>query len=333
MDVLKKYIGFESLENKTILITGASGRLGKLLVDFLSEYAKPRKIIAGIYNNQPNNIANLWDEKVEVRICNLKDSVEIIRLLDKVDIVFHLAALTNAGVSKDNPTDYYAVNSFGTLNLLEACKINRVSKCIYVSTSHVYGIPHEFPVSEMHHVNPLSIYASSKFAGEIIAASYAQNFGIQVFIARISNIYGEGFGDNTAIGLAVKQALEKKVIQLKNYEVSRDFIYTADVIEALVKISCLDDCNETTEVFNVATGVTLSLRVIANTMVDIFTKMNLGDLVVSENKELITDPIPEFSIDSRKLMKRCGWSPRISIKDGLQIIIENEIRRKNNVDK
>lgn len=319
---------YKALSDKTVFITGASGRLGKLLIPFLSKHTQVKIIIAGVHGDDEAFKDNINVKVIALDIMNFE---ELTANLIGVDIVFHLAALTNAGASKDSPMQYFDVNAFGTMKLMEACRIQKVSKLIYVSTSHVYGVSVVLPVSEQHPIQPLSIYASSKYAGEVIASSYARSYNMHISIARLANIYGSGFGKDTAIGLAVHQAVEKQRIELRNYDVSRDFIYITDVIEALVNMSCIENDLVNTEVLNVSSGIAVSLRQIVGLIVDLGHELGLGSIKIVENTEKIIDPIPEFTIDNTKLKMISGWTPRISIKEGLRLMIENELRRINHV--
>ena len=107
------------------------------------------------------------------------------------------------------------------------------SKFIYISTSHVYGIPKTLPIKEDHPLNPTSVYASSKLAGEIITQSYGNNYGINTSILRIFSVYGDDSPSYLVTSKIISQLFTKNKISIGNVYPKRDFIYIDDVGSAI----------------------------------------------------------------------------------------------------
>lgn len=314
------------LKDKIVFVTGATGRLGRVLVDFLINTAQVKKVIAFIGKNHQQCFIN---DKIKIVIGDVLNRDSLVKEMGNVDIVFHLAALTNATLSKQEPLKYFKVNGMGTMNVLDACRVMGVKKMIYVSTSHVYGITENIPVDEGHLASPLSIYAASKYIGEITSLAYRRAFELDLLVARIPNIYGPGFGKDTAIGLAIQQLVDERCISLKNYDVIRDFIFIYDVVEALVRLSTNFQKNDGNCIINISSGVGISLRQIVKLLAEIGKEMGLGKVKILENEKEVVDVIPSFVLDNSLLIANTGWKPKTSIEKGLRISLQHELKKRS----
>lgn len=166
---------------------------------------------------------NLWK--------NISDSFEI-------DIVIHLAAQAGVRYSLKNPKAYIASNVEGFLNVLEYCRIKGVKKLIYASSSSVYGLGSKQPFSENENCDkPISLYAATKRANELMAFSYHHLFGINSIGLRFFTVYGPWGRPDMAPFLFTKAAFDKTKISVYNMgNQKRDFTYIDDIIDGVLSV-------------------------------------------------------------------------------------------------
>lgn len=171
---------------------------------------------------------------------NIEDTntIEILFNKEKFEYVIHLAAQVGVRYSVVNPHTYIDNNIKGFLNLLEACRHHPVKHLIYASSSSVYGANDKMPFSENDNVDhPVSLYAATKKANELMAHSYSHLFNIPTTGLRFFTVYGPWGRPDMAPILFVKAILEEKTIQVfNNGNMLRDFTYIDDIVEGIYKI-------------------------------------------------------------------------------------------------
>ncbi len=171
---------------------------------------------------------------------NLEDKKNIMALFEEqeFDAVCNLAAQAGVRYSLINPNAYVDSNIVGFINILEACKHNGVRNLSYASSSSVYGLNESLPFSTEDSVDhPISLYAASKKANELMAHTYSHLYGISTTGLRFFTVYGPWGRPDMALFLFVKAALEDKTINVFNDgEMLRDFTYIDDIIEGVVRV-------------------------------------------------------------------------------------------------
>lgn len=232
----------------TILITGSAGFIGfHLCKRLLNDGEK----VIGL-----DNINDYYDQslkKARTKILNeFKDSYTFIKenLEDKhaienlfskykPEIVVNLAAQAGVRYSLKNPHSYVNSNLVGFLNILEGCRHHKVNHLIYASSSSVYGGNKNIPFSESHRVDhPISLYAASKKANELMAHSYSHLFNIPTTGLRFFTVYGPWGRPDMALFLFTKAMLDNEPIKVFNQgKMSRDFTYIDDIIESIVRLT------------------------------------------------------------------------------------------------
>ena len=236
------------LKNKNILITGAAGFIGAALVErFLKDQVK----IIGIdnFNDYYNpllkqkRVENI-EQKDKKKLCkifniNLKDKTNLNQIFEdyKPDIVVNLAAQAGVRYSLKNPDTYIESNLLGFLNILEGCRNFNVEHLIYASSSSVYGGNKIMPFSEDHGVDhPLSLYAATKKSNEMLAHSYSHLFEIPSTGLRFFTVYGPFGRPDMAPMIFADSILNRKPINIfNNGQMSRDFTFISDIVEAIYK--------------------------------------------------------------------------------------------------
>ena len=153
----------------------------------------------------------------------------------RFDAVLHLAAQAGVRYSLENPMAYVSANVAGFLNILEGCRKAKSPHLCYASSSSVYGANSELPFREEHRVDrPVSLYAATKRANEMMAQSYAESFGLACTGLRFFTVYGPWGRPDMALFIFTRAILEGRPIQVFNGgDMLRDFTYVDDVVEAV----------------------------------------------------------------------------------------------------
>ena len=244
---------------KKVLVTGAEGFIGSHLVEKL--LSKKYNVKALVFYNSYSDIG--WLKNINKRK-NLKiifgdlTSFDMIKNITKnCDKIFHLGAQISIPYSYVTPEAFLNNNVKGTLNILEASKINKVKKVVITSTSEVYGSAIYTPIDESHPLNAQSPYSASKIAADKFAESYAASFNVPLVIARPFNNFGPRQSTRAIIPTIIRQLLSSNKITLGNINASRDFTYVEDTADALINLSLSKFQNA--EVFNICNGRTVKV--------------------------------------------------------------------------
>jgi len=286
------------MAHKKVLVTGAGGFLGKPLVKTL---ARNMELIPLYHGPQTNLLSR-----------------EYVDMLQKADVVIHLAGKSFVPESWKDPHTVFNTNFNTTLNMLEYARNNDVEQFIFPS-SYLYGNPDYLPIDEKHPVKILNPYARSKYICEELCRSYAEEYGLSVIIFRIFNIYGPGQPGHWLIPTILSQ-LPSGTVTLNDTEPKRDYIYISDVISAFV---CALDYRKTRfEIFNLGSGMSYSVQEI----VDAAQKAAGTRCAVVNKAERRKNEIMNTIADISKASSLLGWKPAISLEYGLKEIWEQTIR-------
>lgn len=233
---------------KTYFITGVSGFIGSNLAKRLLEEEKDIKIV-GL-----DNMNNYYDVKIkEYRLekllknanfifikGNLEDKELINRTFEKYkpEVVVNLAAQAGVRWSITNPDAYIESNVIGFYNILEACRHNPVKHLVYASSSSVYGSNKKVPYSTEDKVdNPVSLYAATKKANELLAHSYSKLYNIPSTGLRFFTVYGPAGRPDMAYFGFTNKLIKRETIEIFNYgNCKRDFTYIDDIVEGICRV-------------------------------------------------------------------------------------------------
>ena len=267
----------------------------------------------------------------EVEICDLEtditdlDSISA-RIEDvQPDAIYHLAALAHVGDSWLDPSKVLTVNVVGTGNVLAAARRHVPDATVLtISSAEVYGIvtPDELPLSETSQVRPASPYAASKAAAEQVALQAARGFGQRVLVARPFNHVGPGQAPAFAVPALAKrivdaQAAGATTLTVGTLTTRRDF---TDVRDVVVAYRLLVEKGAAGEVYNVASGVDVSIAEIAESLLTLAG----ADLEFVEDPALIRPvDVPVLRGDAGRLREATGWSPRIPLEATLADVLES----------
>ena len=237
-----------NLSKKQILVTGAAGFIGSEIVkrllseevevigiDNMNNYYNPLLKEKRIEEIEKFNQNNLW-HFYKINLENTEKVEEIFKK-HKPNIVINLAAQAGVRFSIENPMSYIQSNLVGFLNILQGCRDSKVGHLIYASSSSVYGGNKIIPFNESNSVDhPVSLYAATKKSNEVLAHSYSHLFQIPMTGLRFFTVYGPmGRPDMAPMIFADAMLRGEPINVFNNGEMSRDFTYINDVIDAIYR--------------------------------------------------------------------------------------------------
>ena len=313
-----------NLTNQKVLVTGSDGFIGSHLVEALLE--EGCQVKAFVYYNSFNSwgwLDTLSIEKqkaIEIFAGDVRDPNGVRQAVKGVDVVFHLAALIGIPFSYHSPDSYVDTNIKGTLNILQACRDYDIQRVIITSTSEVYGTAQYAPIDEKHPLQGQSPYSASKIGADKIAESFYRSFGTPVVIARPFNTYGPRQSARAVIPTIITQLLSgKEEIHLGSLHPTRDLNYVSDTCKGFIALAECDDAIG--KEVNIGSGQEISIGDLAN---KIISMVNPDARVISEDsrKRPENSEVERLLCDNTLIKNLTGWSPKVSIKEGLINTIE-----------
>ncbi len=303
------------LNEKNIAITGGAGFIGSHIAESLYE-KNDIKVIDNLYTGLKSNINHLLG-KIKFSDISITDKEKIIGELKGVDIVFHEGANVRIPDSVKDPQFDATVNILGTLNVLEAARINDVKTVLFAASTSVYGDPVELPITEEHPVNPKSPYAVGKRACEEYMRIYNELYGINTICLRYFNVYGpHQRPDSPYSGVisifADRLKKNKELVIYGDGNQSRDFVNVKDVIQANI----LAAESGKSGIYNVGSGTETTL----NDLVKIMGEILKTEPKIIYEKERQGD-VRRSLADLTKIRNELSFEPKIKLKEGLKELL------------
>lgn len=319
-----------------ILITGAAGFIG---FNLSKKLLKLDYKVIGI-----DNLNNYYDVSLkENRLKEIKDDSFSLHKVDlenreainsvfetvKPEIVINLAAQAGVRYSLDNPHAYIDSNIVGFMNILEACRHNQVEQLIYASSSSVYGANTSLPFSTSDNIDhPLSLYAATKKANELMAHTYSSLYGIPTTGLRFFTVYGPWGRPDMALFKFTKNIIEGKPIDVyNNGDMMRDFTFVDDIVEAisrLVKKKAMPNPEWSGEnpdpsssyapykVYNIGNNSPVSLMEFIEAIEE-----KIGKKAIKNYMPLQAGDVPATYANVEDLYRDIDFRPQTSIKNGV----------------
>ena len=318
-------MGYENLkfkDNALFLVTGGAGFIGSNLCEAILKLGYRVRCLDDLSTGKQANVDMLLDNpNYEFIKGDIKDMDTCLKATEGVDYVLNEAAWGSVPRSIDKPVFYCANNIQGTVNMMEASRINGVKTFVYASSSSVYGDEPNLPKTEGREGNLLSPYALTKRADEEWAKQYYMHYGLPTIGLRYFNVFGRRQDPNGAYAAVIP----KFIMQLMKGErptingdgkQSRDFTYIENVIEANLK-ACLAPLEAFGQAFNVAYGG-------REYLIDIYYQLTKAfgvDVEPFFGPDRKGD-IKHSNADISKARRLLGYDPDWSFKRGIEAAIE-----------
>lgn len=229
--------------------------------------------------------------------------------MPKVDIVFHLAAVSGYKNSSENVNLAFKINVLGTANVLEYCR--RVGAKLVFASTYVYDQPYNEVKDESSQTNPTTTYSFTKFLGEELCRFYSRIFKVNTLILRTSNVYGPGQDEIYIVPVIAKHIYNEIPLSLTRPEVERSFIYIDDLVEAYIKLA--EAKTRPGKVFNVGPNKSTALDKLVTTLKTILKK---NSKIIYSGKDRPQEADIN-RINNQKMIKAINWEPKIGLTKGL----------------
>ncbi|WP_105213400.1 NAD-dependent epimerase [Pseudoalteromonas sp. T1lg22] len=323
------------------LVTGAAGFIGAAVSDKL--LAQGHEVV-GIDNlNDYYDVAlktarleHIKHERFNFVELDLVQQQALAQLFEqeKFDRVIHLAAQAGVRYSIDNPHAYAESNLVGHLNILEACRHNRIGHLVYASSSSVYGLNETTPFSTSDSVDhPVSLYAATKKSNEVMAHSYSHLYALPTTGLRFFTVYGPWGRPDMAPYIFTKKILNGETIDVNNHgDMWRDFTYIDDIVEGVVRIADVvpepnlewkvESGSPATssapyKVYNIGHGSPINLMDFIKAIED-----ELGIEAVKNFREMQPGDVYKTYADTEDLFSATGYRPEVDVTSGVKQLVK-----------
>lgn len=301
-----------------ILVTGASGFVGKHLISKLTQ-GKDKVLGIDLKLEDVGRLKSASFEEVDI-----KDPAKVSRIIKdlKPSRVFHLAAQSSVKNSWQDPIETFRINVFGGINILEAIKSHSPgSKVMMVCTAEEYGDGQVFDraITEDDKINPSNPYAISKAALDFFSTTYNKAYGLKVFVSRSFNHIGPGQSERFVCSDFAKQiagieaGYSEPLIKVGNLNSYRDFLDVRDVVSAYIKIL---ERAKTGQVYNVCSGKKTKIKSILDILISLSKRDDIRIKIDDERLRPIDTDI--IYGDNKKLKDHTGWKVEHSLEESLQ---------------
>jgi dTDP-glucose 4,6-dehydratase len=310
-------------QDKQILVTGAGGFIGSHLVEKLANSgAKVKAFVRYNSRGDPGLLSMLPTEiidKLDIIAGDLRDLPAVLSASSDVQVIFHLGALIAIPYSYKHPAEVVESNVMGTLNVLLAGRENGVARIIHTSSSEVYGSAIRVPIDETHPLQGQSPYSASKIGADKLAESFYCAYDLPVVTIRPFNTYGPRQSARAVIPSIIIQAITQYKIHLGNLEAIRDFTYVSDTVEGFLCAAQTTGIEGKT--INLGVGSEIRIKELVNEIISILGK----PIEIEVDEERLRPPKSEVTrllSDNRLARELLGWTPRVSLREGLSKTIE-----------
>ena len=267
---------------------------------------------------------------------NLEDRQAIQKLFDKekFDTVCHLAAQAGVRYSLIHPYSYIDANVVGFTNLLECCRRHKAKHLVYASSSSVYGLNEKYPFSVHDNVDhPISLYAATKKANELMAHTYSHLYGIPTTGLRFFTVYGPWGRPDMALFLFTKAILENRPIDVFNHgKMKRDFTYIDDIVTGVLKVLDKPATGDPRwrgkapdpprsqapyRIYNIGNNSPVELRQFIGAI-----EKALGKKAKKNYLAMQPGDVPATWADVKDLVKDFGYKPKMTVEEGVGKFVE-----------
>lgn len=317
------------LSGAKVLITGGAGFIGSHLADSLLRLGCTVIVLDNFddfYQGKEENVKhNLSNPRYMLVRGDIRDASLVNSIAAKADIVFHLAAQAGIRYCNADPIKANSVNVDGTINVLNSCRVNKVKKLVYASSSSVYGEPIRIPMDEDHPTNPISVYGASKLAAEKYCLAYWKSYSLPVVCLRYFSVYGPRGRPDQVIHSFVKSISQnRRPVIYGGGSQSRDFTFISDVVSATILAAIREE--STGHVINVGYGKEYKISTVA-----MMVASCMNSEILPVHKPAYSGDFPRTLCSNRKAEQLLGWKAQVSLKEGLAQFVSWFLKREKKV--
>lgn len=328
-NILQQDISWEKLSGKRILVTGASGMLGSYLSRTILQWKAASGTDLELYAlvRHPQKLPEDLRDQVKV----LQQSVaEPIRTDVKFDYIIHAASPASPLIMREDPVGTVAANTLGAYYTLDLARKSNAEGYLFISSREIYGQPYEnqreFTEDSYGFVDPLSprsCYPEGKKAAETMCASFAQQYGLNVKVARLAHTFGPGMSvdDGRVQADFLRDVINNRNIVMKSEgKPIRTYTYVSDAVAAIFRI--LLDSDEM--VYNISSPEsTVSIRQLAETLAEAYSDRGI-QVVMELPKETGNTGAAPFTLGilNSDRLHSIGWKPQYTLKEGLMRTVD-----------
>ncbi len=311
---------------RNILVTGGAGFIGSHLVDRLLAEGAWRVTVVDDFNDfydpaikRANIAEHLRSQNYKLVETDIRDTAAMAALFgaNSFDVIVHLAARAGVRPSLAEPQLYTETNIVGTQNLLELAKQHGIKQFVFGSSSSVYGINEKVPFAEDDPVfQPISPYAATKAAGELLCHTYTHLYGIRTVCLRFFTVYGARQRPDLAIHKFAKLISAGQPIPVfGDGTMRRDYTYIDDIIQGVR--AAIDYDATMHEIFNLGESQTIELKELISLL-----ERSLDMNAIIDRQPLQPGDVPATYADITKAREKLGYNPTTKIADGIPKFVE-----------
>jgi UDP-glucose 4-epimerase len=299
------------------LVTGGAGFIGSHLVDALLERGEEVVVLDDLSTGRRENLTTALERGADLVEGDVTDPATVSELVKgrRPGAIFHLAAQIDVRVSVSDPVFDLGVNVGGTINLLEAARLAEVGRFVLASTGGaIYGegSDRDLPLNETAECLPDAPYGQSKYAAEGYLSLYERLYGLATAALRLGNVYGprqDPLGEAGVVAIFCGALLEGRTPKVfGDGEQTRDYVYVADIVEALLAAGD----SSAVGTFNVGTGVETSVLELGGMIADACNRPFDPEMAPPRPGE-----VQRIAIASSLAADELGWTARTALPDGL----------------
>ena len=302
------------------LVTGGAGFIGSHTVDRLLALGHQVRVLDDLSSGRLENLEHVR-QQVEFLQADIRDRQQMANACAGIERVIHAAAWRSVPKSMADPYGYMDVNVLATTNLLEQAVKAKVQRVVCVSSSSVYGETDKVPMRETDPANPVSPYAASKLADELLCGLFWRAFGLETVAVRYFNV----FGPRQSLENDYAVVIPKFITCLSKHESppvygdgkqSRDFTYVENVVEGTILASQVPGVGRA-EVFNIALGE-------EHTVLDVLNELNaiMGLSIPPKLVPKRPGDVYRTYADASKAERLLGWKGSVTFSEGLRRTVE-----------
>lgn len=328
LDYISRYhLPYEQLKGSTVLVTGATGLIGSLLVRSLLAIGDI-KVLAFVRNEE--KARSIFSDNQDLRFV-VGDIAEKIEIDDTVDYIFHCASVTTSKVMIEKPVETLLTSVEGTKNILELAREKNSKSVVYISSMEMYGVfenlSHEVKENDLGYIDPLEVrsnYPESKRLCENMCMAYLSEYSVPVKIARLAQTFGAGIlpGENRVFAQFARSAMNGENIVLHTKGLSEgNYCYTRDCMTGLLTILLKGKNGEAYNVSNPASHTTIA------DMANMVTKKIAGGKIkvvfdIPDSNSFGYAADTKMKLNSDKLQS-LGWKPEVGLEEAYRRMISS----------